>query len=115
MKKQLEITEISEVRSGTNSKGNDWTLYQCSATDGKRYKTFKDLRAAIGRPYWFEVVSEKSDKVNPKTGEPYVNLTIVDYTEGPVMPKATDDAKVRELEQRIEALEIFVGLREPKA
>ena len=69
------MDSCKEVKTGTNAKGLDWTLYECM-DDKDKYSTFNDYSAFIGKPTFFEVESRKSEVINKKTGKPFENWTI---------------------------------------
>lgn len=102
MTKELTIDEIKPVKQGVNPKGEAWTLCEVIA-QGNRYSTFLDLTQALGNPYWFEIEERKSQTINKKTGEPFVNYTIKAYA--PKKTLSVDKLLPPRLEMRLEALE----------
>lgn len=74
MKKIITIKEVKEFKSGVGSGGKAWTLSNVVDSEGKKYSTFLSL--VPGMTGEMEVVEEKSEKLNPNTGKPYVNFKI---------------------------------------
>jgi hypothetical protein len=76
--KKLTIQSVEVVKQGSKRDGSPYTLYRAKTDDGSY--SFFDMPLQAGETATFKVKIEPSDRTNPKTGEAYMNRTIVGYT-----------------------------------
>lgn len=75
---KLYIASCQPFRSGVKD-GRNWTLYHVTDPKGLRYGTFNPKYVGmVGMEVDVEVEEKSSDKVNPKTGQPYINRNIIE-------------------------------------
>ena len=84
MTKNTYIKDILLVKSGVSTRDgidNPWTLYDVVDVDNWHFKTFEPMLLGKAMENGTEVeltfAEEPSQKINPKTNQPYVNRTIV--------------------------------------
>lgn len=103
--KETTIKEVKEVKSGVGKNGA-WTLYSVIDQDGQRYGTFQaepwKTFMTKGEKCTITFEEQPGDKIDPKTGNPYVNRNIVDPQK---KEKATGGWSPDIVEK------VFVGLR----
>ena len=75
---KIFISACQPVKSGVKN-GKNWTLYTILDPKGVRYSTFEAKYVGmVGQDIEVDVQESPSKTVNPKTGEPYTNRTIVE-------------------------------------
>ena len=112
-KDQIYISEVREVKRGVNKNGA-WVLWNViDQRDGKetRYSTFEDKYLAMkGQEVEIEYEEKPSKMLNPKTGKPYVNKSIIESRvkkETPAYSQLTElMGRVGDLEERVQKLEL---------
>lgn len=103
-KQKIYIADCQIVKTGETD-GREWTLYSISDPKGVRYSTFEaKYSAMVGQEVEVTVEERLSTKINPKTNEPYKNLTIIEPRKVEV---SKDDilAMINDLRERVEELE----------
>ena len=110
MKKTITVKSREVFREGISAGGKAWELLEIQDMEGAHYKTFVNLHE--GMTYDVEVVEEISEKMNPKTGQPYVNLKI-----SKIVPKKAQVVRSPEIEnlwQEIRQINVRVQMLENK-
>lgn len=115
MTKEISVNEVKVVKNGVGPGGKPWTLYHVVAVDGIRYSTFEEKYLdAIGKKIVVNVESKPSTKLNPNTGKPYLNWSIVEPKKGAMSPEITTKLfdKLERIEKKIDL--IFKEIEVPK-
>lgn len=80
---KLYIASVQPVKSGIKD-GRKWTLYHVVDPQGTRYATFNEKYVGmVGQEVDVQIEERASDKVNPQTGQPYINRTILEQRRSP--------------------------------
>lgn len=106
MTKKTYIKDAVFSSKGTTN-GHDWVRYIVTDQDNIRYAYFDpECLNWKGIEREFEYEEKPSTKIDPKTGQPYLNRTIVKPKKADVA-KFIDDlySKIRVLEARVTTLE----------
>lgn len=78
--KETIIKEVKETWSGLDRNGTASALYQVIDGEGDRYSTKNGAyySAYLGKKLKLQWNTSPSKKLNPKTGEPYINKNLVE-------------------------------------
>ena len=111
-KTKIYISDIRQVKTGIHN-NKQWVLSHVIDQSGARYATFdgKKYEGMKGSEVEIEFEEKESDKINEKTGKPYVNRSIIEPKK-----KAFDvDAvwtELRAIKERLDKLEATPSLRD---
>jgi hypothetical protein len=74
---ELTIEFVDILKEGHKKDGTPYTWFKAKTQNG--YYTFFDLNLQPGESNRFYTVTKPSEKINPKTGEPYLDKQIISY------------------------------------
>lgn len=96
MEKQIIVSKVEQIKSGITN-GRAWILYRVTDQNGLTYSTFDaTFNGKMGQTVFIDVEEVPGNKINPKTGQPYINRRIV--------PEKKANPDIQRLEEKIDKI-----------